>query len=220
MPIKETLNKIREEESAKLTIKQIILKVILIFILGMFLGFISKYSDTIPSNGSIMASIWNTVSNITTQLGIWVLLATIIAAWSNNPRIGAIKVFTFFSGLLLAYYIYSMKLFGFFPTYYFIRWSGIALASPIAAYIVWFSRGNGWTAALSASMPIGLLVSQGYSFFYIPKMILGFDIFSAIILFLILPRNKKQWLQIFMSTLLVVFILINSRVLSYIFGGL
>lgn len=219
MSIKETLNKIREERSNPLTIKQIILKVLLIFALGMFLGFIAKYSDTIPSN-SLMGSIWHTVSNITTRLGIWVLLATIIAAWSNNPRIGAIKVFAFFSGMLLVYYIYSMRLFGFFPTYYFIRWSGIALASPIAAYIVWFSRGNGWIAALCASMPIGLLVSQGYPFFYMVTMTLGFDIFSAIILFLILPMNKKQWLRIFMLTLLIVFILRNSRILSYIFGGL
>lgn len=164
MSIKEILNKIREEQSAPLTIKQIILKVLLIFALGMLLGFIAKYSDTIPSN-SLMGSIWHTVSNITSRLGIWVLLATIIAAWSNNPRIGATKVFTFFSGVLLAYYIYSMKLFGFFPTYYFIRWSVIAFVSPIAAYIVWFSRGNGWTAALCSSMTIGLLISQGYSFF-------------------------------------------------------
>ncbi|MBU3146990.1 hypothetical protein [Clostridium sp. CF012] len=219
MSIKETLNKIRAEQSAPLTIKQIILKVLVIFALGMFLGFIAKYSDTIPSNG-LMGSVWHTVSNITTRLGIWVLLATIIAAWSNNPRIGAIKVFAFFSGMLLVYYIYSMRLFGFFPTYYFIRWGGIALASPIAAYIVWFSRGNGWIAALCASMPIGLLVSQGYPFFYMFTMTLGFDIFSAIILFLILPMNKKQWLRIFMLTLLIVFILRNSRVLSYIFGGL
>jgi hypothetical protein len=219
LSIKETLNKIREEQSAPLTIKQIILKVLVIFALGMFLGFIAKYSDTIPSNG-LMGSVWQTVSNITTRLGIWVLLATIIAALSNNPRIGAIKVFAFFSGMLLVYYIYSMMLFGFFSTYYFIRWGGIALASPIAAYIVWFSRGNGWIAALCASMPIGLLVSQGYPFFYMFTMTLGFDIFSAIILFLILPMNKKQWLRIFMLTLFIVFILRNSRVLSYIFGGL
>ncbi|MGH4126040.1 MAG: hypothetical protein ACREV6_24300 [Clostridium sp.] len=66
MSIKEALNKIREEQYAPLTIKQIILKVLLIFALGMLLGFISKYSDTIPSN-SLMRSIWPTVSNITTN---------------------------------------------------------------------------------------------------------------------------------------------------------
>lgn len=219
MSIKETLNKIREEQSASLTIKQIILKVLLVFALGMLLGFIAKYSDTVPSN-SLMGSIWHTVSNITSELGIWVLLATIMATWSNNPRIGAIKVFAFFSGMLLVYYIYSMILFGFFPIYYFNRWGGIALASPIVAYIVWFSRGNGWIAALCASMPIGLLVSQGYPFFYMFTTDLGFDVFSAIILFLILPMNKRQWLRIFILTLFIVLILRNSRILSYIFGGL
>jgi len=185
----------------------------------MLLGFIAKYSDTIPSNG-LIGNIWGIIRDITTRLGIWVLLATIIAAWSNNPRIGAIKVFVFFSGMLFVYYSYSTRLFGFFPTYYFIRWGGIALASPMAAYIVWFSRGNGWSAALCAALPIGLLVSEGYPFFYMFKITLGFDILSAIILFLILPMNKKQWLRILTLELLIVFILRNSNALSYLFGGL
>lgn len=113
-----------------------------------------------------------------------------------------------------------MWLFGFFPKYYFIRWGIIALASPIAAYIVWFSRGDGWTAALSAAMPIGLLISEGYPFAYMFQITLEFDILSAFILLLILPINKKQCLRIFISTLLIVFILMNSNILSYLFGGL
>lgn len=218
MSVKETLNKIREE-SISLTMRQKILKVLLFLALGMFLGFIAKYSDTIPSNG-FMRSIWHIISNITTRLGIWVLLATIIAAWSNNPKIAAIKVFAFFSGMLLIYYVYSMKLFGCFPTYYFIHWGGIALISPIAAYAVWFSRGNGWIAALFSAIPIGLLISEGYHIFYIFTITLGFDILFAMILFVILPMNKKQWLRIFILTLFIVFIFIKMHVLSYIFGGL
>ncbi|MGG3574662.1 DUF6518 family protein [Bacillus gobiensis] len=185
----------------------------------MLLGFIAKYSDTIPSNG-IIRNIWGVISDITTRLGIWILLATIIAVWSRNPRIGALKVFVFFVGMLLIYYIFSMWLFGLFPTYYFIRWGLIALASPIGAYIVWFSRGNGWIAALCAALPISLLVSEGYPFFYMFVITLGFDILAVIILFLVLKMNKKQWLRVITSVLLIEFILIKSNALSYIFGGL
>lgn len=185
----------------------------------MLLGFKAKYSDTIPSNG-IIGNVWCVISDITTRLGIWILLATIIAVWSRNPRIGALKVFVFFVGMLLIYYIFSMWLFGFFPTYYFIRWGLIALASPIGAYIVWFSRGNGWIAALCAALPISLLVSEGYPFFYMFVITLGFDILAVIILFLVLKMNKKQWLRVITSVLLIEFILIKSNALSYIFGGL
>ncbi|AMA74383.1 hypothetical protein ACH33_17330 [Aneurinibacillus sp. XH2] len=221
MSIIELLSKIRGEQTASITMQQKTLQVLLSFSFGVLLGFISKYSDTIPSNG-LLGYILGIISDITTRLGIWVLLATIIAVWSNNPRIGAIKVFAFFVGMLLMYYIYSMWLFGFFPTYYFIHWGVIALASPIAAYIVWFSRGNGWIAAFCAAMPIGLLVSTGYPFFYTYTFAIthGFEILFSVILFIILPTNQKQRLRIFTSTLFIMFIIRNSNILSYLFGGL
>jgi hypothetical protein len=61
LPIKATLNSIRNEPSSSLTIQQKILQVLLSFALGVFLGFIAKYSDTIPSNG-LIGNIWGTIS--------------------------------------------------------------------------------------------------------------------------------------------------------------
>ncbi|WP_062049310.1 hypothetical protein [Bacillus sp. JCM 19034] len=94
------------------------------------------------------------------------MLATLIAFWSKRPIYVALNVFFIFFGILLAYYLYSQLLFGFFPTYYFLRWGAIALASPIAAYIVWFSKGEGWSAAFCAALPIGLLLTQGLPIFH------------------------------------------------------
>ncbi|MBC2726953.1 hypothetical protein [Desulfosporosinus sp.] len=48
MSVKGTLNKIRAEQIGPLTINQLILRVISIFALGMFLGLVAKYSDTVP----------------------------------------------------------------------------------------------------------------------------------------------------------------------------
>lgn len=219
MQIKEYLNQIRGEQYTQVTIQQTTLQVLLSFTFGAFIGFIAKFSDTIPSNG-LSGNIWGSISDITTRLGIWVLLATIIAAWSKNPRIGSLKVFAFFTGMLLIYYLYSLSLFGFFPTYHFIRWGLIALASPIAAYIVWFGRGKGWIAALCAAIPIGLLASEGYPFFYIFKLTLAFDMSSAILLLLILPMNKSQRFRVFPLAMLILLLLLNSNFLSYLFGGL
>ena len=157
--------------------KQKSIRIILFFIFGIFSGFLAKYTDMIPANGTIGGLI-NIVSSISSRTGIWVFIATIIAAWSRTPKAGAIHVFVFFVGMLLAYYIYSMRLFSFFPTYYFIRWGLIALLSPLAAYLTWFSRGSGWIAALCAALPIGLLVSEGYSFFYTLSPLSGFDLIT------------------------------------------
>lgn len=188
---------------------------LLFFALGLLLGFIAKYSDTNHATG-LIGVFWNFIKGITTRLGIWVLLATVIAAWSNNPRIGAIKVFVFFVGMLLTYYRYSTKLFGFFLTYYFIRWGLIALASPLAAYIVWFGRGQGWIAALCAALPIGLLEAQGYSFLRTFAAVPGFDLFEAITLFFMLPKCKVQHLKVLPLVVGVTFLFRHFHVIDFL----
>jgi hypothetical protein len=200
-------------------IKQNTIRIILFFVLGIFSGFLAKYVDTIPSNDAIGIFI-NIIGNITSRIGIWVFAATIIAAWSRTPRAGAMHVFAFFAAMLLTYYIYSMKLFGFFPLHYFVRWGLIALASPLAAYVVWFSRGSGWVAALCAALPVGLLASKGYNFLYTFSPVSGFDLSAAIILFYILPENKYQYLKVLIFTILTSVLLSKFDVLSYIIGGL
>jgi len=200
-------------------IKQKAIRIVLFFIFGIISGFLAKYADTIPSNGTV-GSLINIISNISSRIGIWIFIATIIAAWSRTPKAASIHVFVFFAGMLLAYYIYSMKLFNFFPTYYFIRWGLIALLSPLAAYVVWFSRGGGWIAVFCAALPIGLLVSEGYSFVYTFSPVSGFDLIAAIILFFILPKSKYQYLKVLIFVIFISVLLRNFDVLSYVIGGL
>lgn len=54
-------------------------KIILFFILGIFSGFMAKYLDTIPADG-VIGNLANIIGNIFSELGIWVFIATIIAA--------------------------------------------------------------------------------------------------------------------------------------------
>jgi hypothetical protein len=190
---------------------------LLFFALGILIGFIAKYSDTIPSNG-LMGNIWSVIKDITSRLGIWVLLATVIAVWSNSPKTGAIKVFAFFVGMLLTYYTYSARLFGFFSTYYFFRWGLIALVSPFAAYIVWFGRGQGWIAALCAALPIGLLAAQGYSFLRTFAVGPGFDFLAAVTLYIVLPKWKYQHLKVLPLVLVVTFLIRHFNVIAYLIG--
>lgn len=218
---------IRVNGQPKCTGKQIIIQICTFFIFGIFLGVISKYSDTCISN-STMGIFFHFISIITTRLEMWVVLATIISAWSKSPKIAAIRVFSLFIGMLLAYYIYSQILFGFFPTYYFLRWGGIAVFSPLFAYIMWFSRGEGWFAAFCAALPIGLLFEQGYPFFYVLSaglsfytlVVLGLDILTGILLLVLLPSSKVQCIKVFTIGVLIALVIRNSNILSYLFGGL
>ncbi|WP_461612943.1 DUF6518 family protein [Clostridium sp. Marseille-QA1073] len=213
------VNEIRPYKKNILSKKQVGINVILFFVIGIVSGIAAKYIDTVPSNGVIGSTI-NVIANIFSQIEIWVLIATIISSWSKTPISAALNVLMFFFGMILSYYIYSMKLFGFFPSYYFIYWGLIALLSPFGAYVTWYGRGNGWIAALCAALPIGLLMSKGYSFFYLFDISSGFNLIAAILLYFILPINKKQCLKILPLAIVIAFILRHSSILSYIFGGL
>lgn len=91
------------KDQPELTAKQMIKQLCACFLFGALSGVIAKYSDTVPSN-SQMGMFFDFISSVMTRLGIWVLIATIIAAWSRSPKIAAVNVFTFFAGMLLAYY--------------------------------------------------------------------------------------------------------------------
>jgi hypothetical protein len=212
--MKVKLNHIRIRSHEVFSLQQKIIRVLIVFILGTILGFLAKYVD-----GS-------DIGHIGTALGFWILIATIVVSWSRSPKAAALHAFIFFAAMLIVYYIYSMVLFGFFPKYYFIAWGSIALLSPIGGYVVWFSRGIGWLAALCAAFPISLLLVEGYSqVFYALSVPQGFDIFSAVtlglfdifssvLLFIILPKKGLQRLRILLIAA-VMFFVIDHIGLSY-----
>ncbi|WP_417899722.1 hypothetical protein ABN702_05375 [Bacillus haimaensis] len=178
------LNEIREKPIIILRTHQKVLRLLLILLSGAVLGLIAKYTD-----GS-------EIGLISTGLGFWIFITTLIAVSSRSPEAAALHAFSFLSTMLIVYYIYSMVLFGFFPRSYFLAWGVIAMLSPIGGYFVWYSIGLGWKAAAFAALPISLLVVEGYSFIYTYSFTEGIDLLAALILFIILPSKKKQYLLV------------------------
>jgi len=206
--------------------KQKVIRVLFIFIFGVTMGFISKYADTvgISVDGHIVLMIYqysvDFIKDITSKIGLWIFIATIIAVWSRSPRSAAIHVFVFFVGMLLAYYSYSTYLFGFVPKYYVYRWGLISFLSLIGAYIVWHADGKGWLSACCAAPPIALLLTIGYSFFYTQLLLQGIDLIFSLILFVLLAVNNLQRLRI-LFVVVVLFLLIEKlNLISLFFGGL
>jgi hypothetical protein len=197
------LGEIRNEPFTTTTTQQKLMNVILIFLIGSLLGILSKFAD-----GTVLGLVG-------THIGFWIVIATFIAVRSRSPKAAAVHVFVFLASMLMSYYIYSMILFGFFSTYCFLAWGSIALSSPIGGYFVWYSRGEGWIAALLASLPISILVLDGYSFYYTFKLIQGLDIVFAIVLLFSLNRSRVQQLRIVVLST-VLFILLQRLGILYL----
>ena len=162
-------------------------------VLGVFLGTLSKYLDTVAVDGSWQANVLHYFSTIFTRMGIWVLIAAIIAAYSKTIIRAAINTFVFFAGMLISYYLYSAYLFGFFPTQYFIFWGSIALLSPIPGIMVWKAKNSSRLAYLLPALPMGLLLSLslGIGSFYMDINYIE-EFMMYVVLCVIFYKEPKQ----------------------------
>ena len=190
--------------------------VILCFVLGMILGITSKYLDTVAVDESWMTTVLHSLGNLFTRLGIWVWIATLVAAYSRTLRRAAINTFVFFIGMLLSYYIYSAYLFGFFPTSYFIRWGGIALVSPLLAAVVWKAKNNERLAMILSALPMGLMLSLSLSigFFYVDLTHVE-ELIMYVFLCAVFYKNQKQLIvSIGLSIVIAIIICISPLYFS------
>lgn len=146
--MKDYLISIRKP-SHSLSCKRKIANTIIIALIGVMLGAFAKWLDTVAINDAIP---WQHIlgvldlRNILSQFPVWVLLATAIAVFAENPWRAAYHVFLFFAGMTISYHICSIYLGGFNPQSYMMRWYGIALLSPLPAILCWYAAGQGKAA--------------------------------------------------------------------------
>ena len=190
--------------------------VILCLALGIILGITSKYLDTVAVDGSWITNVLHYLGDLFTRLGIWVWMATLIAAYSRTLRRAAINTFVFFLGMLMSYYIYSAYLFGFFPTSYFISWGAIALLSPLLAVIVWKAKDNERLAMILPALSMGLMLSLSLSIglFYVD--LAHFEEFIMyVFLCVVFYKNQKQMIvSIGLSIIMAIIICISPLYFS------
>lgn len=204
MSINTTINKIRPLPK-RISLKCEIIILLGIVFLGLILGYLSKATDNIAIIGEL-----------TTELGIWVFIATLIAVYSHHPLSAAMHVTIFFLSMLCSYYVYGQIVFGFFPQTYFIGWLIVALFSSIAGFIVWFSKGKGIAAIITAALPISVLFALGYPVFYTHRFTLVLTVGFGVLLNGLLPKGIKQISIVFVLSIVLAFLIDKFYLLSYL----
>lgn len=110
-----------------------ILKPYWMFIIGLFLGFISRLLDIYTNN----------LGNIFSQMAIWILMGTIISIYSKTKKLAMTNIFPFCIGMLLTYYLTAEITNGIYNQTIIIGWLVFAILSPIMAYFAWMSKEKG-----------------------------------------------------------------------------
>ena len=112
-----------------------ILNPISMFILGLVFGIGSRMLDL---NTDI-----HVLGVVFSQVSVWILICTLISIYSPAPKYAMYNVFPFCINMLISYYIYDDLVAQSSSTYAYLWWSVVAVAAPVLAYVVWFTKESG-----------------------------------------------------------------------------
>lgn len=223
--MKEKLNTIRKS-AQHIKRSNILLSFMLIVLIGLIFGVISKYSDSPGRNNGIFRAVIQYISYITSSLGIWIFFATIIAMYSYKPQYAMMNSTGFFLAMLSGYYLYSRYVCGFYSATIILYWIIFALASSVCAWIVWYGKGNGWVSDILASLPIAVLFVLGFSFYdavlYTQFAEELLDIIFALVLLILfsIGHTRSKGIRVFVFAIIIASILKIFQIINTIFGGL
>ena len=144
--------------------KNNILKPIIIFIIGLVLGIVSKLFD-------IYTEI---LGNIFSEFAVWILFGTLISIYSDNKKKAMINVFLFCIGMLITYYLTAHITHSVYGWEFIKGWTLFACVSPVFAYFTWMTKEKGFLPIIIRLGIIGVPIFSSLFLF-------TFDIFDLII---------------------------------------
>ena len=155
------LNNIRRAEK-KISLTRQAINTAAAALLGIVLGTLSKFLDTVPVNNLPALLQYLDVTNFLGRFAIWVFIAVCISIYSSSSVRAAINVFLFFAGMVLSYYLYSSFIAGFFPKSYAMIWVGFTVVSPLLAFICWYAKGQGRISLILSAGIIAVLFNMSF----------------------------------------------------------
>jgi len=218
--INSLLNPIRAVKPA--TTRQKIVSILYTILLAVIMGLVAKLVDA-PGINPIFDDIGG-------RLGIWVFVATLLSVFSYSPRVAALKAFAFFGSMLTVYYVYTIWILHFFPAREMLFWGICMLIAPLCAYLMWYGCGHGLFSTIIASLPITVILSEGYQLryaylpihthYYLIPFLMGIYLIMVAVLLLLVPKSRKN--RVFILTLAIILscIIIYFNLLGRIFGGM
>ncbi len=138
-----------KREKNEISFNNLLIPELGIIVFGVLLGILSKLLD-----GPNFNPIFNDIGS---NLGIWVFIASFLAVYSPSPKLAALKVFSFFSAFILAYYMYSFLILHIFFKRIIIIWGFATILSPMCAYIMWYAKCTGILPTFILAVPTTIL---------------------------------------------------------------
>ena len=193
--MKENLRRIREPKALK-SKKTDILVSLLIVLVGIALGILSKWLDDLAFDSTLR---WHQIiekldlGNVFSSFPVWLLLALVIAVFARNATRAALNTFLFFAGMCAAYHLYTVGISGFNPAEYMMIWYAFTLISPLIAVFCWYAKGKTVPSIVLSALIFAVLANCCFS---IGRWYFGFNGIVNLVIFIaaipVLYASPKQ----------------------------
>ena len=167
-------------------IKDYILHPISMFIIGLLTGIIIKLIDI----HFRVQHFGFSLSDIFSELGIWILIGVIISLFSKNKKYAMLNTFLFSIGMLITYYITAEVTNSIYGWTFIKGWSVFACLSPMLAYLVTLTKEK-WI--------VSLIIKIGIILVYLITNIIIFGgpriydiVFILILIYLLFIKKYKK----------------------------
>lgn len=210
------LKKVRKPQH--LPVRDVIIHSVMIFIIGLVLGFISKMLDETASN--LLPSFLEVLDlrNFFSRIGFWLFSGVCISVFSKTPIIAALNNFLFFIGMVGSYYVYTVAIAGFFPKTYMMLWIALALLSPFLGAICWYAKGTHIVSICISALIFMMTTRQAFAFgFWYLDVRYILELFLWFLTIVVLYKTPKQIMWI--VGLGVILFFITSQ-LNFLWGML
>lgn len=153
--MKKFFNDIRSDRK-QIPVRKFILFCVVFILLGAASGVISKLADVYSEM----------IGNYTSGMCCWILIGTVVCAFTKSPARSAVYVLLFCAGMIAAYYL-TAEIGKLYYSESFVKgWSVFTCFTPVFALFAWYAGGKGAAAwvlriGIAAVMAVCLLLFPG-----------------------------------------------------------
>lgn len=160
-----------------------------------------------------------TFDDIFARLGIWILVALLIAVHAENAVAAAVRVFLFLASMLAVYYGYTISVLRFYPRSQIIFWSVCAGCSPFLAALAWQVNRRHIAADLITAAAISIFWAEWRLTTEKDLLISSVYAVFAISILHFIPCKPRHYMITFGTALLLGGVLYYTKLFYLVFGN-
>ena len=162
---------------------------------------------------------YSAIGMLLCNLGLWVFITTMLAAYSNDAVRAALHVGVFLACVVTGYYGHFALTGGTLILPHLIANIFMIAIGALLGFIVWHAGAKEWLGAICISIPVSLIVAECFNLYHRISISLIFDIAAVILLLVLFAPGRYKKLMAFPFVIVFTFALVYFNVLSGFFGA-